>query len=137
MKRILIYLAIVTLGIAFSSCENKRDDNGDLGGMWQLTQWTDANGETVATKYDGMFYCFQLKLMKVRQGGTEYLARFSHQGDELVVTEAFAQPFDTPVELDQLAAFGVPADGRMHIDGLSDSHMQLTGSLGTLRFRKY
>lgn len=138
MKHFAACMAIVCLGIIASACENKRDDNGDLGGMWQMTLWTDANGDTVATKYDRLFYYFQLDLMKVqRPGYNEYLARFSHQGDSLFVGATYAQPFDSVVSREQLTPFGIPANGRMHIDGLSDSRMQLSGSLGTLRFRKY
>ena len=38
MKYIYILLfALVSIGLA--SCENFRDNNGELGGMWQLTQW--------------------------------------------------------------------------------------------------
>lgn len=137
MKHFVVCMAIICLGALASACDNKRDDNGDLGGMWQLTLWTDADGDTIATKGEVYFH-FQLDLMKVqRKGYKEYLARFSHQGNSLVVGAAYAMPFDSLVSRDQLTPFGIPADGRMHIDGLSGSRMQLTSPLGTLRFRKY
>lgn len=137
MRRFLVSIAIIVSGILVFSCENKRDDNGDLGGMWQLTLWTDANGDTIATKGE-IFYYFQLDLMKVsRERYNTYLARFSHQGDSLFVGAAYAQPYDELVSRDRLTPFGVPADGRMHVDGLNNSHMQLSSALGTLRFRKY
>lgn len=137
MKHFVVCMAIVCLGILASACDNKRDDNGDLGGMWQLTLWTDADGDTIATKGE-VFFHFQLDLMKVqRKGYKEYLARFSRQGNSLVVGAAYAMPYDSLVSRDQLTPFGIPADGRMHIDGLSGSRMQLTSPLGTLRFRKY
>lgn len=137
MKHFWICLALIGLGISFSACENKRDDNGDLGGMWQLTLWTDANGDTVATK-GKMYFYFQLDLMRVQRNGyNTYLARFSHQGDSLFVGAAYAEPYDELVSSDRLTPFGIPVNGRMHVDGLSDSRMQLSSPLGTLRFRKY
>lgn len=137
MKHFVVCMAIICLGALASACDNKRDDNGDLGGMWQLTLWTDADGDTIATKGE-VFFHFQLDLMKVqRKGYKEYLARFSRQGNSLVVGAAYAMPYDSLVSRDQLTPFGIPADGRMHIDGLSGSRMQLTSPLGTLRFRKY
>ncbi len=136
MKRIYLYIiAAVTL---LSACENKRDDNGDLGGMWQLTLWTAPNGDTLATNEAGIYYHFQLRLMKVqRTGHPFYLARFSHRNDSLLVGETYAQPFDSIVGHRQLEVFGVPEDGKFHVDGLSDSRMQLSGNLGVMRFRKY
>lgn len=137
MKHFVVYMAIICFGVLASACDNKRDDNGDLGGMWQLTLWTGADGDTIATKGE-MYFHFQLDLMKVqRKGEKEYLARFSHQGDSLFVAAAYAMPFDSLVSRDQLTPFGIPANGRMHVDGLSDSRMQLSSPLGTLRFRKY
>ena len=139
MKRLCLYIAmVISLGVLMSACESKRDDNGDLGGLWQLILRTDANGDTVATK-GTIYYYFQQDLMRVqrRNFNEEYLARFSHQGNSLVVGAAYAMPYDNPVSKEKLAPFGIPADGQLHFDGLSDSRMQLSGPLGTLRFRKY
>ena len=46
---------------AFASCA-KMDDNGDLGGQWQLTEWRDkATGAIKATKETGIYYALQLE----------------------------------------------------------------------------
>ncbi len=132
-----IIISLLAILLTATGCD-KHDDNGDLGGMWQLTLWTDGQGDTLATNETDIYYYFQLRLMKVeRKGDTYYLARFNHSGDSLVVGEVYSQPFDSIVGIDLLAPYGVPADGRFHVDGLSSSHMQLSGGTGTLRFRKY
>ena len=44
---------------------------------------------------------------------------------------------DSLVSLTDLARYGVPADGRFHIDVLTNDLMVLTSSEGTINFRKY
>ncbi len=135
MKRLFL---ITTVLCCLLSCENKRDHNGDLGGMWQLLEWR-KDTTVVATNEDGIYYHFQLKLMELRHLGDDYyyLARFTHTHDSLIVDEVYSQPFDSIVSISDLKDFGVPADGRFHIDALSDSHMILSSEEGSMRFRKY
>ena len=64
MKRGITTLIILLL--ALSACDNKRDHNGDLGGMWQLTEWRSPEGTTLATKADQIFYSVQLNLIRFR-----------------------------------------------------------------------
>ena len=42
-----------------------------------------------------------------------------------------------PYPIAALRKYGIPGNGRLHIDELSSDKMVLTGSEGTLRFRKY
>ncbi len=145
MKRIIHHIIRMTIcaiiGTTFMACEIKRDTNGDLGGMWQLTLWTDAQGDTVATNQDAIYYHFQLQLMRVeRLDGkhkAQHLLRFTHEPYDLIINEAYVRPYDTPVELNTLQPYGIPQDGRFHIDAQSNDRMQLSSSEGTLRFRKY
>ncbi len=120
------------------SCENMRDHNGDLGGMWQLLEWK-KDTTVVATNEDGIYYHFELKLMELRHlgDGYYYLARFTHTNDSLIVGEVYSQPFDSIVSISDLKKFGVPEDGRFHVDALSDSRMILSSEEGTMKFRKY
>ncbi|MCD8301805.1 MAG: lipocalin-like domain-containing protein [Prevotellaceae bacterium] len=136
MKQAIIIVAVLACML---SCENKRDTNGDLGGMWQLTEWRDTADSLIATNEDGFYYHFQLQLMKIQHmgDGTYYLARFTHTADSLIVNEIYNRPDEEVVSLSDMKAYGIPADGRFHVDALSDSHMVLSGSEGTLVFRKY
>ena len=131
------------LGIAsLTACENKRDHNGDLGGMWQMVEWRDAQDRVMATKEDQIFYSVQLKLIEFRDHndgtmGDYYLAYFRHTPDSLIIYRPVNYAKDSLVSLTDLARYGVPADGRFHIDALSDDMMILRSSAGTINFRKY
>ncbi len=141
MKRLLtpvLSLCLVASACLFTSCDNKRDTNGDLGGMWQLTQWRDASDSLIATNEDAIYYSFELTLMKIqRKGYPTYLATFSHTPDSLILTAAYLRPDETLVPFSSLALLGVPADGRFLVQTLNSSNMVLSGQSGTLVFRKY
>ena len=140
MKRnILISILMV---LALSACENKRDHNGDLGGMWQMTEWRNPAGTTIATKEDRIFYSVQLELIEFRDyndgtWGDYYLAYFCQTPDSLIVYRPVNYAKDSLVRLNDLQRYGVPADGRFHIDALTDDKMVLSSTEGTINFRKY
>ncbi len=140
MKRGITTLIILLL--ALSACDNKRDHNGDLGGMWQLTEWRSPDGTTLATKEDQIFYSVQLNLIRFRDyddgtWGDYYLAYFRHTPDSLIVYRPVNYAKDSLVSLTDLARYGVPANGRFHIDVLTNDLMVLTSSEGAINFRKY
>lgn len=139
VKAKLYILALVAAVLSMSSCD-KKDCNGDLDGMWQLTEWRDkATDHIVKTNQDSLYYCFQQKLVKFQHGSLSehYLSRFEHTSDELVIGQTTAWPADEVRPLTELAPFGVPADGRLHVERLSNSHMVLSTAASTLTFRKY
>ena len=79
MKKFILTSILILL--ALSACDNKRDHNGDLGGMWQLTEWRNPTGTTMATKDDRIFYSVQLKLIEF--GGRPafyFYSKFKHDG---------------------------------------------------------
>ena len=140
MKRGITTLMILLL--ALSACDNKRDHNGDLGGMWQLTEWRSPEGTTLATKADQIFYSVQLNLIRFRDYddgtlGDYYLAYFRHTPDSLIVYRPVNYAKDSLVSLQDLARYGVPADGGFRIDALSHDMMILSSPTGTINFRKY
>ena len=53
--------ALVVVVASMTSCDSKRDAS-DLYGMWQLTQWRNADGQVVATKEDMIYYSFQFAI---------------------------------------------------------------------------
>lgn len=137
-----LLLLLLPLFWALSACDNKRDHNGDLGGMWQLTEWRSPDGTTLATKEDQIFYSVQLNLIRFRDyndgtWGDYYLAYFRHTPDSLIVYRPVNYAKDSLVSLQDLARYGVPADGGFRIDALSDNMMILSSPTGTINFRKY
>lgn len=135
--RLSIFLLCAT---ALMSCD-KVDDNGDLGGMWQLTEWKNsADGSIVATKQDAIFYSVQLDLMKFSRNNdisNYHLARFSHRGDSLFIGKVYARPNDNEVSIAELSKYGVPTLGAFAIEELSAKKMVLRSTQAVLRFRKY
>lgn len=140
MKKFI--LTPILLLLTLSACDNKRDHNGDLGGMWQLTEWRSPEGTTLATKADQIFYSVQLNLIRFRDYddgtlGDYYLAYFRHTPDSLIVYRPVNYAKDSLVSLHDLARYGVPANGRFHIDALNGDMMILSSPSGTINFRKY
>ena len=86
-----------------------------------------------------LYYCFQLKLLKFQTLGQYdyYLSYFTQKGDSLFIGKTIYWPAEEERSLDELASFGVPANGRFHIDVLNDDHLQLSSNEGTLSFRRY
>ena len=54
------------MAFVMTGCD-KWDCNGDLDGMWQLTEWRDKNNVVKATKQDMIFYSFQLQMASFRK----------------------------------------------------------------------
>lgn len=125
------------------SCD-KWDCNGDLDGMWQLTEWRDNAGNTKATKKDMIFYSFQLQMASFRKNsGKKFFIRTSME-----VTPEKIHIYD-PIEyagnghdevqpMSVLSLVGVPEDGILWVEVLTGSAMVLkTNNQDVLTFRKY
>lgn len=140
MKANLLYILLLVLALAgVASCE-KMDDNGDLGGNWQLTSWQRlSDGSVVATNADSIFYTFQGKLMKTQRMSQSdfFLATFRTTADSLVMLNIYASPYDSLVAPSALSAYGVSPSGRFHFDRLSSSRLVLSTETDRLTFRKY
>lgn len=136
MKYLILCL---TLALSLTACQ-KMDDNGDLGGTWQLLSWeTKADGRVVATKEDRIFYYFQGELMKTQILTEElsYLSTFHTTPDSLIVDRVYMRPNDTLVPVDSLRRYGATASGRFHFDVLSADRLVLSNEDNVLTFRKY
>ena len=142
MRNTLLYTLLFALYLVlFTACDRKTDENGDLDGMWQLTEWRNkTTNQVLKTQQDGIYYCVQLNLIKYQiggQGSYYHFSYFTQTPDSLIVGRAFAWPGDKECPLDELTPYGVPHNGRFHIDVLNADKMVLSGELSTLYFRKY
>lgn len=136
--KFLSVLAIATCLLTIS-CD-KVDDNGDLGGLWQLTEWKSLpDGEIKATKKQGIYYAVQLDLLKLNASGngTFYLTRFKHTRDSLIIGTIYKRPDENIVPYTELARFGVPDDGGFAIERLTSHTLILRSKEARLTFRKY
>ena len=128
---------------AVTGC-NKWDCNGDLDGMWQLTEWRDAEGGVMATKESMIFYSFQLEMASFRKrSGNQLYIRSSMKtspGKILIYDpiEYVGSGHDALLPMSVLSVVGVPEDGILYVEVLTGSTMVLkTNGQDVLTFRKY
>lgn len=141
------YIVALLSLVLYTSCENKRDDSGSLGGMWQLIEWRTADGSLA---YDrpgtNIYYKVRNNILMLQELPNEvdtYFITYYHlEGEDLVINQPYTIVRDSeldsiPYTIDALRKYGIPSTGRLHIDALSSDKMVLSGEEGTLRFRKY
>lgn len=141
MKKLLRYCLTGLLVLLAGACETKYDQNGDLDGMWQMLRWEDtADNRVHADKQDGIYYCFQLNLMKIWKSDNMqfyYLSKFTHKQDSLYIHEVYSYPGDSVRAIKDMAPYGVPSGGKFRIESLSSDKMTLSNGTTRLTFRKY
>ena len=134
----LLFFTFCSLMLMFS-CTHWRETAGEIAGMWQMTEWR--NAERRVTQDLGIYYCIQLDLIKFQRKDKDdyYISYYTHARDSLVLGKIVHWPTDTVCTCNDLALkfYGVPADGRFHIDVLNDDHLQLSSEEATLVFRRY
>ena len=143
MKKIIYRLILFVATLTITSCD-KWDWNGDLDGMWQLTEWRDNENNVKATKDDMIFYSFQLQMASFRKLSEEnyYVSSMLEVGSEQIRIYNPAiydgDGHDKLFPMSILSIVGVPENGIFHIDVLTGSTMKLkTNNQETLVFRKY
>lgn len=143
VKAKLYILALAALIVAVTSC-NKRDCNGDLDGMWQLTEWRDKDNAVKATKEDMIFYSFQLQMASFRkQSGEDFYIRTMLEASPERIriydpAEYVGDMHDEVQPMSILSVVGVPEDGIFWVQVLNGSTMVLkTNDQDLLTFRKY
>ncbi len=145
------YINLFLLGLlcsVLSSCETSyADNNGVLGGMWQLESWnvTDEEGDTSvkATKEDGIYYSIQREFIQFSQTTKDnnnyyrrMFGRMSCSAGKMVITNILTAK-NEPATLDDVSQYGVPADGVFVIESLSKERLVLSYKNNKLCFRKY
>lgn len=124
---------------------NKWDCNGDLDGMWQMTEWRDKDGTVKATKQNMIFHSFQLHMASFRKingaGQLYYRTSLEVTPEQIHIYNPIIYAgygHDSIVPMSVLAPFGVPEDGILWIQTLNNSSMVLkTNAQDILTFKKY
>jgi len=135
MKKLLFCLIICPI---LAACD-KMDDNGDLGGYWQLLTWEkQSDGQVVADKTSHIFYCVSRELISMANTatGTTYLSTFHRTTDSLFLDATYSVP-DTLREVTVLEPFGADETGRFRIVQLTGDRLVLSNTKNVLTFRKY
>ena len=126
--------------MTLAGCD-KWDCNGDLDGMWQMTEWRDADGAVKATKEDMIFYSFQLQMASFQKHSKLIRTSMKATPEQIYIFDPVKYKgggHDDIRPMSELATYGVPEDGIFLIRVLTHSTMQLeTNSQNILTFRKY
>ena len=149
-KHFFLYCIVSILFLAISSsCENKRDDSGTLGGMWQLLEWRALDGSPVYSKPDNsnasIYYKVRNNLLMLQflPGEAEdFYLTYYQQAEGCIIIQADKIFKDSELDsvahpIEELKKYGIPNNGRLKIEELTSDKMVLSGAEGTLRFRKY
>ena len=139
MKKATHIILICAVICNIWACENWRETAGDIAGMWQMTEWRDSDNQVKPLDKGQFYYCFQLKLLKFQTLGQYdyYLSYFTQKGDSLFIGSTIYWPAEEERPLSELQGFGVPANGKFHIEVLNDKHLVLSSPEGTISFRRY
>lgn len=149
-KHFFLYSIVSLISLVlFASCENKRDNSGTLGGMWKLEKWEDPSTHNLLyNKPDTTIY-YKIRsnvfmLQELPGGADDYFLTYYHQTTDSIIIN---QPYKIVNNKDSvnnvlyvisdLKKYGIPGNGRLHIDLLNSDKMILSGEEGTLHFRKY
>lgn len=155
MSKIYSILMLVTTFAAILSCENYRDNNGSLGGNWQLLEWrtrstsgtidslvTDNNNDTLR-----LYWSIHRDVFQIRNAitpGAVYLFSYERTQDSIFLKEASEyygkSLVDTSDPTHNYALFeqyGVPLDGRFQYRQNGDDNLILSSKNDILVFRRY
>jgi hypothetical protein len=146
MKRRFIY--VIGALLLLTGCEFHASENGDLDGLWQLTQVdTLTTGGVEDMRYSQVSWAFQGHLMEMRKPllftyEGDILARFDHTRDSLVVYDCYISKRDMgdiPVtKPEDLYPYGLRRlTERFRVMVLNDSRMTLRSDSLQLYFRRY
>lgn len=136
---------IITLLCTLTSCESHRDNNGDLGGNWQLTRWETRNEQTgnidqvVCGTESKIFYAIHRDLFKFSNGNPAnyHLSYFKNENHVLSFYNITHYPTDSLCTTVDLSKYGIPASGQLHIDKLDSECLVVSYTDNRLTFRKY
>lgn len=142
MNKYFIILSVLL--VVLTGCEKKWDRNGDLDGMWQLTEWRTGDGLVKATKQDMIFYSFQLEMASFRkQSEPAFFIRTSMRmtPEQVTIYDPIIYKgggHDEIQPMSVLAVVGVPEDGILQVQTLTSGALVLrTSNQDVLTFRKY
>lgn len=136
-------LLLVILSVCWLSCENKRDTNGDLGGMWQMIHCVNQEGKSLYNKRDTTLYFSvrnQLFMFEEEPGGTAnyFVSYFDIHADILSFSNILHFPSNRIVTPAALKRYMVPEDGTFRIEALTQERLILSsGDTLRMTFRKY
>lgn len=130
MKKILFIIpCLLLMSVVLTACEFETSDNGDLDGLWQLTQ-QDSVGTGVSKdmRSSGVFWAVQVRLLQIQGGARRGYYRFTHSDGWLRLR---------PADVDKEGNEDTTTLYRYRVRTLNSSKMVLDDDTVRLSFRKY
>lgn len=162
MRKIHYIIIVLLASIGFASCEFKHENNGDLGGMWQLTQWhtrsssgqidslvaSNLKDDSRVPNTRKLYFSFYRNVFQVRDASTyfgmNYYSTFTRNNNEITLGNLidyeghlYVDETQTDHNYKEFSDFGIPENGKFHIDLLNGDNLQLSYNGNILSFRKY
>lgn len=156
MRRIHLLLYIILASISLLSCENFRDNNGDLGGAWQLVEWKTRStsgqidsivanniyNDTTVPNKNKLYYCIHRNDLQIRLGDAvntwtlSYFCTISVT-DKVIQLGQIVDDYDSTYTYSKVRDLGIPSNGRFDIQFLDKEKLTLGSDNDILKFRKY
>lgn len=145
MRYLSIAIAVSVL-MVLTSCTTETSDNGDLDGMWQMTQIdTLSTGGQTDMRNSGIFWSVQKNLLQTSALYNNDLGvffRFRHNNAQLTISNPYfnnRQEGDIKVEEPEvLQKYGIDGlEQTFDIEQLTSGRMKLKSERFRLHFRKY
>lgn len=145
MKNITQYIFLMLIGvIVLTGCTFEASDNGDLDGYWHIEQIEDLQTKQIEdTHFEHRFWAIQNHLLVFRNTDTgyQYILRFNHQGNTLVLSDPYFykripgdEPLDDPAPLFEFGCMALKVT--YSVEKLNNSHMILNDGSIRVIFRK-
>ena len=130
MKKLLkIFLGSLSLSVALTACEFETSDNGDLDGLWQLTQQDSVRtGASKDMRSSGVYWAVQVRLLQIQGGSRRGYYRFTHSDGWLRLR---------PADVDKEGNEDTTTLYSYRVRALNSSKMVLDDDTVRLSFRKY
>ena len=159
MKHLAIILISLT-GLLMLSCENFRDNNGDLGGEWQLLEWrtrsmtgnidslvaNNIREDNSLENQKKLYYSIHRDVFQIRDAtnfnNLRYFCSFEKTADSLIlkdVVDSDGKVFISASEHDytKLKNYGIPHDGCLQYSLPDDNSLVLSDQDNIILLRRY
>lgn len=130
-----------------TSCDKETSDNGNLDGLWQMTQMQDKTTDVAKSdmRSSGITWAFQghiLELRDLKKGNQDIIMSFNHDGNKLKVFAPYRVDRDSDDivinDVTLLLPYGIGnTTAEYNVTELSGSCMILDDDVWHLEFRKY
>lgn len=156
MNKICHFFMMAMIFVSITSCENYRDDNGSLGGYWQLQEWrtrstSGAIDSLVTTNTNDtlrLYYAFHRNIFQVynadNYSNIAYLSKFQRTNDSIFLGDIADYDGNLLVDTNTpqpnynlFKSYGIPQDGKFKYSQNNNDNLILSSKNDILILRRY